>query len=48
MVETVRTADTTTPPYLDDATTQTTHEHLLLQLNLAKIIFICILYFNIL
>jgi hypothetical protein len=38
MVDTVRTADTTPPPYLDDATTQITYEHSLLQLNLAQII----------
>jgi len=43
MVDTVRTVDTTLPPYLDDATTQTTHEHSLLQLNLAQII-LCVFY----
>ena len=37
-VDTVRTADTTPPPYLDDITTLTTHDHSLLQLDLAQII----------
>jgi hypothetical protein len=35
MADTVRTADTIALPFLDDATTQTTHEH---SLNLAQII----------
>jgi len=47
MVDTVRTADTTAPPYLDDVTTQTTHETLITPIKFNTNNYFCILYFNI-